>query len=147
MLAYHRIQSSLRQPILLPASEEGFHLYAMVPDLPRSSGTYHLKYLRLANIYSSIPICKNWVFHRPGVFQRLRLLHRVALWTITYRVNLPDPAVGCGSESFNSTSPPPYLAHRKSSTRLLHFIFTTCFPTSHGIHAWRKCCTWVDFPV
>ena len=105
-----------------------------ISALPTSTSTLSIRSIRIG--------CSTHL-----VYFKDSLLRRVTLWTITYGVGLPDPAVGCGSKSFNSTSPPPYLVHRKSSTRLLHFTFTTRFPTSHGIHDWRSRCTWMDFPV
>ena len=146
IFVHHGIQSSLRQSVLLPAFEEYFHLYTTVMDhLLRYSGCHRLNHLRLTNIHSSIPIRRHRVCHTLGVFQRLPLLHHLALQTVTYDVQLPCPIVVRGGKPFNSASPPPHLAHRRSSTQLLHSILTPRFPTSHRIQTWGRRCTWMAF--
>ena len=151
ILVHHEIEYPLHRPIHLSTFEEDFYLYTMVTEIfrssPRYSGSHYLDYFYLTDIHSSISIRRRQMCHTRGIFQRLPLLRRAALWTVTYGVRLPGPVVGRSNKPLDSTSSPPYLAHSRSSASLLDFLSTPHFPTPHGIDTRRRCCMRVAPPV
>lgn len=143
VLVHHEIQFSLRGSILLPASGECFHFYVVgvggLGDSQRCSAGYHLDHLCDTWIHSSMSTHAHEVWYGAlETFQRITLLRRFALRTIPHRVYLPDSIVGCGSDPFNSPSPPPCLARRNPSADLFYPTIATHFPASQGPFAWRK---------
>jgi len=108
ILDHDENQPPLRRSILLPAFEDDFRLQLMVTERlwgsPRPSTIYRLSNFHVANIRSSIPVCR--LYYSLGGFNGLHLLCRLALWAILGGVHLHDSVVRGSDEPLNSASPP-----------------------------------------